>query len=104
MSDSAAFDSRYFVEIFTGKPGDEKIRALRRAYQHCRKRFVSVLVLHELYKFLAEKSGKSVAETIVARIENECSVEVVTREIALAAARQRINKKIPMADAIIAAM
>ncbi|MHA1733943.1 MAG: PIN domain-containing protein [Promethearchaeota archaeon] len=67
-----------------------------------RKTKAPVIVLHELYKVISEKNGKTLAGRITAQIQQECKILPVNLKIALKSAAARLNKKIPMADALIA--
>ncbi|MEM3684081.1 MAG: PIN domain-containing protein [Conexivisphaerales archaeon] len=68
-----------------------------------RKRHISAVVLHELYKLTIEKEEKEVADLRSSMLAKEFSLIPLNYDLAIASAEIRHKYSIPMADSIIAA-
>ncbi len=68
-----------------------------------KERFVSVIVLHEVYQVTLRKNGKETAKLRTALVEQDFEVIDVTTDIAKSSAELRSKYNMSMADSIIAA-
>ncbi|MEM2083643.1 MAG: PIN domain-containing protein [Nitrososphaerota archaeon] len=96
------YDTRFFFEHFYSC--DENI--LRKTIQEIRNvknRYISVIIIHEIYKLTLEKEGKNVAELRVKILEKDFKIININLDIAKISAQLRHKYRIPMADSIIAA-
>ncbi|MCW4000804.1 MAG: PIN domain-containing protein [Candidatus Bathyarchaeota archaeon] len=98
----AVFDTRFFMagyystnEVQTKKLG-EKVRSTK-------ERFVSAVVLHEVYQISLRKNGSDTAKLRTALVEKDFEVIAVTADIAKSSAELRSKYDLSMADSIIAA-
>ncbi len=98
----AFFDTRFFVEHYYS--GDERV--LRRTKEEIRRnkeRFVSAVVIHEVYKLTLEREGRETAVLRTSLLEKDFKVVEVDAEVAKSSAELRHKYKVSMADSIIAA-
>ena len=97
----AVYDTRFFVEFYYSK--DEKLlRRIRDEKKHPEK-YVSVVVVHELYRLTIEREGRETAKLRVALLKQEFKVVPVTAEIAEISAELRQKHHLSMGDSMIAA-
>ncbi len=68
-----------------------------------KERFVSAIVLHEVYQVTLRKNGRETAKLRTALIEQDFEVIDVTADIAKSSAELRTKYNMSMADSIIAA-
>jgi len=98
----SVYDTRFFFEYFYSS----KKRVLEKTKAKLRKekdRFISSIVIHEVYKLTLEREGLEIAELRASVLEKDFKVVEVDSEIAKLSARIRHRYRIPMADSIIAA-
>jgi predicted nucleic acid-binding protein len=81
--------------VQTNKLG-EKVRSTK-------ERFVSAIVLHEVYQITLRKNGRDIAKLRTALVEQDFEVIDVTADIAKSSAELRSKYDMSMADSIIAA-
>ena len=96
-SELVIVDSSGWLEYITG---DEKADAFGEVLQRDVQVLVPTIVLYEVLKILLLRAGKSEADVFLSEALRRRVVEV-TETIALAAASLSIDRKLPMADAII---
>jgi len=97
----AVYDTRFFAEFYYSK--DEKcLQRLREEKRHSEK-YISTVVIHELYKLTIEREGRETAVLRVALLKQEFRVVPVTSEIAEISAEFRHKYKLSMGDSMIAA-
>ncbi len=98
----AVFDTRFFIagyystNIVQTKKLSEKVKSTK-------ERFVSAIVLHEIYQVTFRKNGRETAKLRTALVEQDFEVIDVTADIAKASAELRSKYDMSMADSIIAA-
>ena len=95
------YDTRFFIELYLT---EEKLSKKKKLKELAREGgMVSTITLHEFYKINLEIRGKEVASIRHRRLVETYDVMDVTETIARQGAEYRKGKKIPMADALIAA-
>ena len=96
------FDTRFFMEGYYA--ANESIsKKLVEKLKGSRERFVSSIVLHEVYQLTLRKEGRETAKLRVKLLEQDCKVVNVDGIIATASAELRSKYNLSMADSIIAA-
>jgi len=96
------YDTRFFIEHYYSKD-DEVLKRTTNALRTDKKKVISAIVVHEVYKLTLEKEGKEQAELRTRLLEKDFEVIDVDAQIAKISAELRHKYKIPMADSIIAA-
>ena len=99
---SYIYDTRFFIEYFYTKDKNLQ-RKMRDNLREARKRLISVITLHEVYKLTLEREGRETAKLRVTVLGRDFKVVNVDSKIAVEAAEIRSKHRIPMADSIIAA-
>ncbi|MBX5326912.1 MAG: PIN domain-containing protein [Candidatus Bathyarchaeia archaeon] len=98
----AVYDTRFFIEHYYAK--DEKI--LQKTKEELRKtkqRYISAIVLHEIYQLTLGKEGRETAVLRTTLLEKDFRIVDVDAEIAKRSAELRHKYRTSMADSIIAA-
>jgi predicted nucleic acid-binding protein len=96
----AVYDTRFFAESYYSK--DELL--LRRIRLHrARERYISAVVVHEIYNLALSREGRDVAKIKTTDLLKEFEVVPVDELIAQASAELRQKYKLPMGDSMIAA-
>jgi predicted nucleic acid-binding protein len=99
-TNKAVYDTRFFAESYYSK--DESL--LKRIRMHrMRKRYISAVVIHEVYTLAISREGRDVAKIKIANLLEEFEVIPVDESIAQASAELRQKYKLPMGDSMIAA-
>ena len=96
----AVYDTRFFVDSYYSK--DELLLKKIRAHR-ARKRYVSVIVVHEVYNLALKREGRETAKNQVAHISEEFEVVPVDDQIAETSAELRHKYHLSMGDSMIAA-
>jgi predicted nucleic acid-binding protein len=96
-SDLVLVDSSGWLEYITG---DEKADAFGAVLQGVAQVLVPTIVLYEVFKILLLRASKTDANLFLSEALRRTVVDL-TDTIALAAASHSIDRKLPMADAII---
>ncbi len=97
----ASYDSRFFVEFFYSKS-----EALHKKLQEEKKRhekYVSAIVLHEVYKLSLAREGRETAKLRATLIKKDFKVVPVDDQIAQISAEIRHKYNLSMGDSMIAA-
>jgi len=97
----AVYDTRFFVEFYYSKDG--KLLRRMRDEKRCPEKYVSAVVVHELYKLTIEREGRETAKLRAALLKQEFKVIPVTTEIAEVSAELRQKYQLSMGDSMIAA-
>jgi predicted nucleic acid-binding protein len=97
----AVYDTRFFVEYFYSK--DEKMLQKTKAERNRRERYVSAIVIHEIYRLALTREGREIANLRKTTIEQEFKTIPVDSEIAKISAELRQKYKLSMGDSMIAA-
>jgi predicted nucleic acid-binding protein len=98
----SVYDTRFFVEYFysSDKGVLEKTRKELETMKH---KFVSTIVVHELYRLSLEKEGRNAARMRTDLLKSHLKVVDVDVRIATQAAELRHKYRIPMGDSMMAA-
>ena len=97
----AAYDTRFFVEFYYSKD-DETLQRMREVKRR-RERFISTVVIHEVYRLTLACEGRETAALRATLLKQDFKVVPVTDEIAEVSAELRHRYKLSMADSMIAA-
>jgi predicted nucleic acid-binding protein len=95
------YDTRFFAQFYYSKDGN----LLRRLKEEKRQpeKYVSTIVVHELYSLTLEREGRETARLRTALLKQEFTVAPVTSEIAELSAEFRHKHDLSMGDSMIAA-
>jgi len=98
------YDTRHFVCVYSAKDPGLK-QKLRTELDTRRRRHVSAITIHEVYRLSLQDEGREVAKIRKAAIERDFHVIDVDSEIAAEAAEIKVahGSDFPLADAIIGA-
>jgi predicted nucleic acid-binding protein len=99
---SSVYDTRFFIEHYYSANKDVQRRTKLELTAN-KKRFVSVISLHEIYRLTLKKEGRETAKLRTSLILKDFRVIDVNPSIAVKAAEIRHRLAIPMADSLIAA-
>ncbi len=93
----AVYDTRFFVDSYYSKDEllPKKIRANR-----ARKRYVSAIVVHEIYNLSIKREGRETAKIQVAHLKEEFEVIPVDDQIAQISAELRQKHNLSMGDSM----
>lgn len=97
----ATYDSRFFIELFysTDQTQRRKIEEKKRI----KNKFVSAVVIHEVYNVSLARQGRQVAKTRAETIKEDFKVISVDDQIAQVSAELRHKYNLSMGDSMIAA-
>lgn len=98
----AVFDTRFFMEGYYS-PDEFQTKKLYEKAKSIKERFISSVVLHEIYQTTLQKDGREMAKLRTALAEQDFEVIDVTADIAKSSAELRSRYNMSMADSIIAA-
>jgi predicted nucleic acid-binding protein len=96
------YDTRFFVENYYS-PDPIVIKKLKDFLRKTKERYISSIVIHEVYQLSLRKEGRETAILRATLLEQDFRVVNVDAEIAKLSAEIRLNHKMSMADSIIAA-
>ena len=99
---SSVYDTRFFIEHYYSANKDVQRRTKLELTAN-KKRFASVISLHEIYRLTLKKEGRETAKLRTSLILKDFRVIDVNPSIAVKAAEIRHRLAIPMADSLIAA-
>ena len=95
------YDTRFFVEFYYSKD-DETLHRMKKEKKR-REKFISTVVIHEVYKLTLAREGRETAALRTILLKQDFKVVSVTAEIAEISAELRHKYKLSMADSMIAA-
>ena len=98
----SVYDTRFFVEHYYSGDADV-LRKTREELRKTRERFVSAVVVHEVYRLTLEWEGRETAVLRTSLLVKDFKVVVVDAEIARSSAELRHKHKVSLADSVIAA-
>jgi predicted nucleic acid-binding protein len=101
MSKSAVYDTRFFTVLYSAT--DDDVRRKIRIEMARKGKFVSSIVIHELYHTSIAMQGRETAKIKVAYVKQDFEIIPVNVQIAEASAELRHKYRIPMGDSMIAA-
>jgi len=96
----AVYDTRFFAELYYSKD-DETLQRMRKEKRR-REKFISAVVIHEVYRLTLARDGRETA-ALRAKLLKDFKVVPVTADIAEISAYLRHKYKLSMADSMIAA-
>ncbi|MBS7655861.1 PIN domain-containing protein [Candidatus Bathyarchaeota archaeon] len=96
------YDTRFFIEHYYSKDR-EILQKTKEEIRKTKKRYISVITIHEIYKLTLELEGRETAILRVSLLEKDFKVVNIDSEIAKNSAELRHKYKIPLVDSIIAA-
>jgi len=97
----AVYDTRFFVEHFYNSDSDMK-RRIAEEMRKTKNRYISSIVIHEIYALSLKKEGRETARTRRDYIEKAFRVIDVDSELAASSAELRHKYGISLADSLIA--
>jgi len=97
----AVYDTRFFATLYYSK--DEKL--VKRAMEEKRRqeKFISTIVIHEVYRLTLQREGRETAALRTALLKQDFKVIPVTSEVAEVSAELRQKYDLSMGDSMIAA-
>jgi predicted nucleic acid-binding protein len=96
------YDTRFFLEHYYSQE-DSKLKKTKEAIRKAKERFISAIVLHEIYWLTLEQEGPETATLRATLLEKDFKVIKIDAEIAKSSAQLRYKYRIGMAESIIAA-
>jgi predicted nucleic acid-binding protein len=96
-----AYDTRFFIEHYYSK--DQSVLRRTKEEMRGREKYVSAIVIHEVYQLTLAREGREPAVLRTTLLEKDFKVVKVDAEIAKGSAELRHKYKLSMADSIIAA-
>lgn len=101
MNKVAVYDTRFFTQLY--RSNDDETRKKIRAEMTRKEKYVSPVVIHELYHTSIATDGRETAKTKVAYVKEGFEIIPVDTQIAEISAELRHKYHIPMGDSMIAA-
>jgi toxin FitB len=98
----AVFDTRFFMAGYYS-PNESQTKKLSEKIKTTKERFISSIVLHEVYQLTLRKDGRETAKLRTTLLEQDFEVIDVNADIAKRSAELRLKYNMSMADSIIAA-
>mgnify|MGYP001025887998 CR=1 FL=1 len=96
------FDTRFFIEHYYSKD-HEVLQKTREEVRRAKERFISAIVIHEVYQLTLKTEGRETAVLRTGLLEKDFKVINVDSSIAKSSAELRYRYKTSMADSLIAA-
>jgi predicted nucleic acid-binding protein len=101
MNKAAVYDTRFFTELY--RSNDDERRRKIRAEMIRKEKYVSSVVIHELYHTSIAAEGRETAKNKVAYVKEGFEIIPVDTQLAEISAELRHKYRIPMCDSMIAA-
>src|SRR4030067_3727173 len=98
----AVYDTRFFVELYYSKD-EQLLQRIKAEKQRRQEKFISTIVIHEVYKLTLKREGRETAMLRTALLKQDFKVILVTAEIAEISAEFRHKYDLSMGDSMIAA-
>jgi predicted nucleic acid-binding protein len=96
------YDTRFFLEHYYSREVST-LRKTKEAIQKTKERFISAIVLHEIYWLTLECEGQETAVLRASLLEKDFKIVKVDAEIAKSSAQLRHKYRMNIASSIIAA-
>jgi len=96
------YDTRFFIEHYYSRD-KEMLRRTREEMRKTRDKYISAIVIHEVYQLTLRREGRETAILRTNLLEKDFKVVNVDSTIAKSSAELRHKYKTPMADSMIAA-
>jgi predicted nucleic acid-binding protein len=97
----AVYDTRFFSTLYYSK--DERLLQKIREEKRRQEKFISTVVIHEVYRLTLQREGRETAVLRIALLKQDFKVVPVTSEIAEFSAELRQRYDLSMGDSMIAA-
>ncbi len=97
----AVFDTRFFADSYYSK--DQLLLKKIRAQKARREKYISAVVIHEVYNLAISREGRETAKIKVANLIEDFKIVPVDDQIAQASAELRHKYNLSMGDSMIAA-
>jgi predicted nucleic acid-binding protein len=101
MNKAAVYDTRFFIELYNTKNALIKKKTAEEKQRP--KKYVSSIVIHELYKYSLTLEGRETAKVKIALLKDEFEVIPVNDQIAQVSAELAKKYQLSMGDSMIAA-
>jgi predicted nucleic acid-binding protein len=98
---SAVYDTRFFMELYYSK--DEAWLKKLKEEKSRKEKYVSAVVIHEVYKLSLAREGRETARLKIAVLKQDFKIVPVDDEVAKISAELRHKYKLSMGDSMIAA-
>lgn len=96
------YDTRFFLEHYYSQE-NSRLKKTKEAIRNAKERFISAIVLHEIFWLTLEQEGLETATLRASLLEKDFKVIKIDAEIAKNSAQLRYKYRIGMAESIIAA-
>ena len=96
------YDTRFFLQHYYSTE-DSTLQKTREAIKEARERFISAMVIHEIYYLTLQQEGRETALLRTTLLKKDFKVVDMDSEIARSSAELRRKYKMSLADSIIAA-
>jgi predicted nucleic acid-binding protein len=96
------YDTRFFLEHYYSREAS-MLRKTREAIRKAKERFISAIVIHEVYWLTLKQEGRETAVMRASLLEKDFKVVKVDSEIARSSAEIRHKYRMSMAQSIIVA-
>ena len=96
------YDTRFFMEHYYSQ-NETILKKTKETIRKAEERFISAIVIHEVYQLTLKQEGRETAILRTALLEKDFKVVKIDAEIAKSSAELRHKYKMSMADSIIAA-
>jgi predicted nucleic acid-binding protein len=97
----AVYDTRFFTQLYYSK--DEPLLKKIKAEKARKEKYVSAVVVHEIYNLAITREGREIAKLKVAFLKQDFKILPVDSQIAEISAELRQKYKLSMGDSMIAA-
>lgn len=96
------YDTRFLIEHYYSKDG-EVLRRTKEEIRKTKERYISAIVIHEVYQLTLEREGRETAVLRINLLEKDFRIVNVDSKIAQSSAEIRHKYRTSMADSVIAA-
>ena len=96
------YDTRFFIEHYYSKD-QEVLQKTREEMRRTKERYVSAIVIHEVYQLTLKTEGREAAVLRTSLLEKDFKIINLDSTIAKSSAELRHKYKTSMADSLIAA-
>jgi len=96
------YDTRFFIEHYYSKD-EEVLRKTREEMRKTKERYISAVVIHEVYQLTLKREDRETAILRTGLLEKDFRIVNINSEIAKSSAELRHRYETSMADSIIAA-
>jgi predicted nucleic acid-binding protein len=96
------YDTRFFIEHYYSND-EEILQKTKGEIRKTRERYISAIVIHEVYQLTLKREGRETAILRASLLEKDFKIISIDSEIAKSSAELRHRYKTSMADSIIAA-